>query len=253
MAYKRPQIAARLSKEDRAKLLAEYVQHYTALATSDIFALNQKMPKETLADLLDKIGEILITESEKLAKTPGGVQTFLQNNPVPSSIGPLLPDSVRAFCLALNGLKQWVAAEQGAMDRYILGNSARELCRNAGVKCMVTTDPLGSDSELHHPVRDGRPPLRLSKKGHRILEHQEASDGDDPVAKVLMPFRRENHLSWALLRRGCLDLLGEPSPATSAGMKSSARTHARKAADLSGRDYGELLSWLDARGLGQKP
>ena len=29
---------------------------------------------------------------------------------------------------------------------------------------------MGEDPELHHPVRDGRPPILLSKKGHTFVE-----------------------------------------------------------------------------------
>jgi hypothetical protein len=174
MAFTRPQIAVQLSKEEKTAVLAEYIQHYTALAASDVSALNRKLPKDTVGNLLDTIGGILLSESAKLADAPGPVRKFLQDNPVPPSFAPLLPDSVRAFCLALNALKQWVATEQVAMDRYVLGNRARELCRSAGNACMVTGETLTPDAELHHPVRDGRPPLLISKKGHGSLEGQDS-------------------------------------------------------------------------------
>ncbi len=37
-------------------------------------------------------------------------------------------------------------------------------------KCIVTGEELGERAELHHPMRDGRPPILLSKKGHDIIE-----------------------------------------------------------------------------------
>jgi hypothetical protein len=38
--------------------------------------------------------------------------------------------------------------------------------------CLITGSALGQDSELHDPVRDGRPPIPLSKKGHASIEGQ---------------------------------------------------------------------------------
>jgi len=40
-------------------------------------------------------------------------------------MAPLLPNSVRAFCLLLNALKQWVNKEQIAMDGYLFSSFAR--------------------------------------------------------------------------------------------------------------------------------
>jgi hypothetical protein len=47
MSYERPRIKASLPKEQTTTLLSEYLQHYTALASSDISALNRKLPNET--------------------------------------------------------------------------------------------------------------------------------------------------------------------------------------------------------------
>lgn len=152
------------------------------------------------------------------------------------------------YCLALNALKQWVSAEQAATDRFLLGVTARELCRSATSKCIVTGEPLGSDLELHHPVRDGRPPLPLSKHGHDMVEGQLPASSADPVEAALISLKREGNRSWAMLRRGCLDLLGRPEPVTSSNTAASARTFARKAAAISNLTYAELLSWLDTKG-----
>jgi hypothetical protein len=249
MSYKRPRIDAPLPPEEKTKLLSEYFRHYTALASSDLSALSRKLPNETFAGILDKIGSFLLSESGTLAETPGAVRGFLEDNPVPPSMARLLPDRVRAFCLALNALKQWVAAEQVAMDGYILGRKARQLCRGGISKCIVTGGPLGQDAQLHHPVRDGRPPLLITKQGHTRLDGQESNNEDDPVAKVLIHLRRDQNRSWAHLRRGCLDLLGEQPRAASKGMKASARAFARKAAAATQLGYREILEWLDLRGL----
>ena len=82
----------------------------------------------------------------------------------------LLPDDFRVFSLLLNALKQWVSAESQSTDRYLLGGTARATCREAVNKWIVTGEELGENSELHHPLRDGRPPILLSKKGHNLVE-----------------------------------------------------------------------------------
>jgi len=202
------------------------------------------------ADLLDKVGDLIIAESARLANEPGPVRTFLGENPAPAGMAPLLPDSVRAFCLVLNALKQWVNKEQIAMDGYLFGRNARQLCRSVVSQCILTGDFLDSAAELHHPVRDGRPPLLLSKKGHAQLEGQASSkDGADPIAVILIPLKRKKNLSWAHLRRGCLDLAGQESDSSSAAMKSSARSYARKGSEATGLSYTEILAWMDKRGV----
>jgi hypothetical protein len=121
---------------------------------------------------LNRIGELLLTESAKLAASKGPIRAFLDGNSLPPSMEKSLPDDFRVFCLALNSLKQWTSAEQAATDRYLLGGSARILCREAVKTCLVTGSALDKYSELHHPLRDGRPPILLSKKGHCSLEDQ---------------------------------------------------------------------------------
>jgi len=89
--------------------------------------------------------------------------------------------------LAINSLKQWVVAEQGATDRYLLGGAARDLCREATDTCLVTGAVLTNGIELHHPVRDGRPPIPLSKEGHASIEGQSSLVGEDPIGQALLP------------------------------------------------------------------
>ena len=136
------------------------------------------------------------------------------------------------------------------MDGYLFGRNARQLFRSLVSHCMLTSDALDSTAELHHPVRDGRPPLLLSKKGHAELEGQTSDvDASDPIAAILIPLRREKNLSWAHLRRGCLDLSGQQSHSSSRAMKSSARSYARRASELTGLGYAEILAWMDKRGV----
>jgi hypothetical protein len=156
-----------------------------------------------------------------------------------------LPDDFRVFCLALNSLKQWVGAEQSATDRYLLGGGARELCREASETCLISGGVLGRDTELHHPVRDGRPPIPLSKKGHASIEGQVPSVGDDPIGQTLWALRRETNQSWAQLRRGCLDFLGQPVQGPSKTSAAGARAFAKKASIAAGVEYQQILEWMD--------
>lgn len=229
LGYQRPGNTRILSKAEKIALLRGYTAYYQEVAATDPGALNRKAPREAFANLLDRIGEIIIEESEKLEKSPGPIREFLEANPLPEAMAPLLPGAFRTFCLALNALKQWVAAEQASTDRYLLGGTARQVCREAVDVCLLTGDSLGADAELHHPVRDGRPPILLSKKGHARIEKQISSTGDDPFERALVSLRHESNRSWASLRRGCLDLLGSPIPGGSKASAAGARSFARKA------------------------
>jgi len=230
-------------------LLHEYSTAYEALVKSDPSALNRKIPREPFSGLLDSVGVLLTEKSVALAGEPGPVRDFLDSNPVPGKMAALLPDSLRVFCLGLNSLKQWVVAEQAAMDRYLLGGSARELCREAFDHCLATGNKFGADVELHHPIRDGRPPIPLSKTGHSSIEGQTANASEDPMEQALVELRRKKNRSWKHLRRGCLDLLGRPEPWESTKSAADARAFARAAVVASRGDYGTILAWLETKGL----
>ncbi len=187
MAYQRPTNRLPLSKSEKLDLLKDYVRHYQQLAAADPTALNRKVPREAFDDLLDRLGEMLLAESTRLAETKGPVRDFLDANPLPPAMADRLPVGFRAFCLAINSLKQWVVAEHGATDRYLLGGAARDLCREATDTCLVTGAVLTNGIELHHPVRDGRPPIPLSKEGHASIEGQSSLVGEDPIGQALLP------------------------------------------------------------------
>ncbi|MGH9605555.1 MAG: hypothetical protein ACRD3N_07630 [Terracidiphilus sp.] len=251
MAYKRPTNEQKLSKPKKLDLLKDYAEHYRQqIEEKSRTVLNQKVDRKGFADLLDRMGEMLLRESEKLAKDAGPIRDFLNKNPLPRSMNEMLPDDFRVFCLALNSLKQWVAAEQAATDRYLLGGNARELCREAVKTCLVMNIALGQDIELHHPVRDGRPPIPLSKKGHDEIEGQVATVRNDPIGRALCALRSEGNHSWLQLRRGCLDLLGRPVPWPSKASTAGARAFAKKSAAAAGLGYEQILEWLDSNDLG---
>lgn len=173
--YVRPKSEVKLSKEERTEILRGYYDYYKELTSSDISFLNRKIPRDTLSSLFNNIGALLLEEAKLLAEQNGPIKEFLEQNPLPCKIDGLLPRDFRVFCLILNSLKQWVSAEQSATDRFLLGGTAREACRSITTHCMVTNEKLGNDAELHHPVRDGRPPIILSKKGHSHIEGQSKS------------------------------------------------------------------------------
>jgi hypothetical protein len=238
-----------LSKAEKVELLRGYSEYYRKLATTDQSALNRKVPRDAFAALLDRIGKLLIDESEQLATSPGPVREFLDANPLPPTMTSLLPDEFRTFCLALNALKQWVGAEQSATDRYLLGGVARQACREATADCLATGEGLGPDAELHHPLRDGRPPILLSKTGHASIEGQLSSISDDPFERSVLSIRRERNASWAQLRRGCLELLGTPNSSATKASKANARAFARKVSLSTSTSYAEILAWLDQKNL----
>jgi hypothetical protein len=251
MAYERPENKLPLSPEEKPVLLKQYFEYCRGLYETDRNALNPKLPRDAFKHLLNELGEILLERSKSLASDPGPVKDFLNKNELPpeSAFANRLPPEFRVFCLALNAMKQWVAAEQSATDRYLLGGTSRKLCRAATDRCLVTDTTLGSDCELHHPVRDGRPAVPLSKRGHDMIEGQISSDGDDPIGQALSKLRREGNRSWAQLRRGCLDLIGQPEPGASKRGAANDRTFARNAVTATNLSYQEILERLDENGL----
>ncbi|MEO8270837.1 MAG: hypothetical protein ABI557_14025 [Aureliella sp.] len=155
--YDRPTNPTPLTPDDKAKLLGLYFSHYEQLASKDSDLLNVKLERSAVEKLLDEIGGLLLERSKELACSPGEVRDYLNATELPECIEGRLPDEFRAFCLVLNALKQWVAAESAATDRYLLGGTARKQCRKMADHCLVTGESLDETTvELHHPVRDGR-------------------------------------------------------------------------------------------------
>jgi hypothetical protein len=222
--YKRFVNSKPLTKQEKISLLEEYNKWYEdKIKEIDISILNVKIPREVFEPILDKIGTWLVNEAKQTSKE-GVVKQFLDDNPLPPHMKDLLPDDFRAFSLLLNGLKQWISAESAATDRYLLGGTARDTCRNISVKCIVTNKSLGEKPELHHPLRDGRPPILLSKIGHDLIENQQTNssdDGDDMWSKI-KNIRTKKHMSWVQLREGCNALMGTAN--CRAGAKSFAKT-----------------------------
>ena len=172
--YTRPRPSTgSIVRAERRALLEAYFAHYSHLAKASPDALNRKVSRKAFRKLLDAVGELLLKLSAGLVKKPGPARDFLDQNPLPPVLVDRLPEEFRMFCLALNALKQWVTAEQAATDRYLLGGTARNECRAVASACVVSGETLTSNNtDLHHPVRDGRPPIPLTKKAHAQIEGQ---------------------------------------------------------------------------------
>jgi hypothetical protein len=256
--YVRPTHTSKLTSEEKTQLLLEHFSHYAEVIEKNPAGLTAKVPRRAFEELLNRIGCLLLEESKRLAAVPGPVRDFLEENPLPPSMSQRLPPEFRVFCLAINALKQWIAAEQSATDRYLLGGTARARCRAVAKTCLVTGEPLEPKTvQLHHPVRDGRPPIPLSTNGHAAIENQLSGitvsrrdmKHDDAIA-ILKDLKSSRTFSWVMLRRGCLDQLGQPANHTTPAVGASSRTFARKAIQASGLTAQQILDWLDANNLG---
>jgi hypothetical protein len=217
MTYERPQPAARLTTTDRERLLREYYAEYAQLSASEPDSLNRKVPREHFRELLGRVGALVLEEAARMAQEDGPVRDFLDENPLPPSLRGKLPDEFRTFCLALNALKQWVAAEQAATDRYLLGGTARKACRAAADRCVVPGNLLERERlELHHPVRDGRPPIPLDKDAHARIEGQKAvrDAGEAPARRsssqdLYVDGDRTYHATRLVFRARTIDALAD--------------------------------------------
>lgn len=253
MSYTRPVNPNPVTPDEKPQLISDHVAYYEKIALlaterGDYSELNVKLPKVAAEVLLSDVGALLNQAALKAAKT-GQVKDFLDRNPLPDSMKSHLPDEFRAFCLLLNSLKQWVSAESLSTDRYLLGGTGRDKLRAASSHCMITGSPLDK-VELHHAVRDGRPPIPLSPEGHRQVEESNAGTTDVPLILTLRELKSERTWSWKMLRDGCMSQLGEHIESRSKNALNTSRTFAKKAQIRTGLSFEQLLESLDESGLG---
>jgi hypothetical protein len=214
--------------------------------------LNSKLPRSAFDDLLNKIGELILAETELLLTSENEVSQFLNDNPLPKNLVQYLPDNFRVYCLALNSMKQWLSAEQAATDRFIFGGTAREQYKTLGKQCLLSGKSAAECTiELHHPVRDGRPPIPLAKDIHTDIEGQAASSSQekDEIMDAIYPIKRAGNRSWVMLKTGCELLLGIQSASKSKNVQAASKTFARKACGVTGMNEKELLDWLAVKNL----
>jgi hypothetical protein len=206
--YARFRAGRKIGAQERLKALSEYIAHYEVIAKEQPQLLNQKLPRKVVHPILDGIGSSLKTVASQLT-AHSDIQEFLRRNEPPICIGHELTDEVRIFCLLLNALRQWTVAEQSYMDRFLFSGNVRKEIRKLATRCPVSSERIGPTTkvELHHPVRDGRPPLPLSKNGHDKLEGFVVVARDDKDGQKLVEHRRSANppYSWKKLRVGCLD------------------------------------------------
>lgn len=249
--YKRYINNEKLTKEQKIELLSLYITFYKNLIRKkDINELNKKMPRDYAEGILDEIGALLVRKANELSKEEGPIKQFLKDNPLPTVIKDKLPDNFRVFSLILNALKQWVSAESNYTDRFLLGGTAREICKLSAKKCLVTGKNLGQDRQLHHPLRDGRPPIVLSKCGHAMIEHQLPAKSatsrfrmTDNTLKI-KKLKADRHGSRVLLKEGLLFLLGKTEKARPLGI-----SFARKVIKETGLNPEEILKLLKDESL----
>jgi hypothetical protein len=251
MTYERPKSGIQLSPEEKRNLLQEYFEFYQNVATKNPHLLNSKVNRSAFDDLLNDIGKMITNRSELLANSDNEASRFLAENSLPEHLENYLPKNFRIFCLALNALKQWLSAEQAATDRYILGGTARSQCKALAKVCLISGKPADKCTiELHHPVRDGRPPIPISKEVHADIEEQNSTaDENDEIMKLIYPMKREGNRSWVMLKLGCELLLEIASTTKSKNVQSSSKTFARKASETTKLTYDELLNWIKVNRL----
>lgn len=255
MPYNRLKPASPLSAEQKKEFLKEYLQWVAKLADESPSNLNVKLPREAVAGVLDRIGEILLEEAQKaIDGDENPLRDFLSKNPVPESLALHLDDRFRAFCLLLNATKQWVSAEQNATDRYLLGGRARDALRQSATHCVVSGEPLADGRiELHHMVRDGRPPVPLSPEGHRSIEEIRTTQFDDPIGQKIQEIRARSGRSWRSLQIGCLIHLNRTDSdyGLAKTTLASSKSFAKKVHEETGLSYEALLDWMDQQELSE--
>ncbi|MBC2704488.1 hypothetical protein [Desulfobacula sp.] len=251
MSYIRPKSDFQLTPEEKKNLLQEYFDFYTERASQNPHLLNSKIPRDEFDDLLNDIGSLIIKKAESFSNSDNSVSRFLYENSLPEHLEYYLPKQFRVFCLALNALKQWLSAEQAATDRYILGGTVRSQCKNADSKCLVTGKPASECKiELHHPVRDGRPPIPISKEAHALIEGQNTvGTTEDEIMKIIYPIKRQGNRSWVMLKLGCELLLGIANTTKSKNVQSSSKTFARKASAATNLNFTDIINWIDENSL----
>ncbi|MFC1818943.1 hypothetical protein ACFL0B_07615 [Thermodesulfobacteriota bacterium] len=107
MTYIRPKSEHNLTPEEKRNLLREYFDHYRKIASDNPELLNSKLPRAAYDELLNEIGELILKKSEEMCTGHNSVKKFIEENSLPEHLEGYLPKEFRAFCLALNSLKQW--------------------------------------------------------------------------------------------------------------------------------------------------
>ena len=140
------------------------------------------MRRGAFTELLDRVGTVLIKESAKLAKSEGPVRKFLKANPTsPGNGTPYSPRLSRVLPCAQRGLSSgWPPSKRPPTATSSAVSHAISVLR-WGKRARSQENRSGANAVLHHPVRDGRPPIALSKVGHWSIEEQVVANAERQV------------------------------------------------------------------------
>jgi hypothetical protein len=250
--YQRYQ-SPKIEGENRRKALADYVRHYTKVARNEPTLLNQKLPRKAFQSLLAMIGNLLQEEARQLSTSNTETVKFLKINSVPACLGDKLTPEIRTFALLLNALSQWTTAEKLAMDRFLFSGDVRKELKSLCQTCPIYPEEFDvKNIELHHPVRDGRPPIPLSKRGHETVEGLIVISPGDSGAEKLVEHRRNSktRYSWKRLRIGCLAASGQLPESFSETHLRSGRSVLARVKRQTALSAQSILDILDRYSLG---
>jgi len=256
MPFDPPKPAAKITADNRQQLLSEYFEHYSKMAKTNPSDLRRKLPRSVFQPFLDEIGAHVAKLAKEIAEgnvdeSHGtAVKQFLEQNPVPGQIGKHLTMEMRAYALLVRAVLQWAVGQSLSIDRWVISGNARKFLRTSSPNCIVTGAPFGTDDiELHHPVRDGRPPLPVSKIGHKIAD--DVFDPQDTVGKLLVSVRRKRSNSWRLIWQGCVLESGEFLDLSeyAVGRSKSAAAAARWFARETELPVEEIRKWIEENEL----
>lgn len=145
-----------------------------------------------------------------LSQASASLTSFLRENPWPSEMMDddlVLSEQDRAKVVVLNAVKQWVSKESRYLDTIFTGGSFRKKLRAlcAERNCPICERPFAQlKIELHHTVRDGRPPVPLCSQCHQKLERQ--SQSDSPPVSDVKRIRASRNASWKNLHKATKSL-----------------------------------------------
>jgi len=172
MPFIPPKPSSKIPVAEKEEALKAYIEFYREAAKKNPEMLRVKLKRSHLQPFLDEIGEHVARLAKEIGdvKPPASahalaVRKFLEDHTVPGVMGKYLTLELRAYALLVHGLLQWAVGQSLAADRWVISGNARDALRACTDRCVVTDEPFGTDPvELHHPGRDGRPPIPVSEK-----------------------------------------------------------------------------------------
>lgn len=259
MPFEPPKPTSKISPTEKQKVLTEYIEHYRGLAQTHPDLLRIKLRRSQIQPFLDEIGEHVLRLAKQIGTEAGAatehgqaVRQFLESNPIPGTVGQFLTMELRAYALLVHGLHQWAVGQSLATDRWVISGNARHALRSSTDRCVVTNEPFGEEPiELHHPARDGRPPIPVSKKGHKIAD--EVFDPQDPQGRLFVAVKKKLRFSWRSIWQGCRVSLDLPvsfeAHANPDGRRTAAVARARRFARETAAPMEGVLEWIEENDL----